>query len=179
MAAPRNLPGYTTMRRMLLTGLIGLMTTAAPHSTASSIAPAAVPARLQGSWSITRILPTSGVACFDEKQAEALVHTPLVYSAHSMRWKTAAVPLHDVFVRELTADEFQQENSGSGGSVQLADLGIRAGIVTEVDLQHEDMDITGATTEVPGDTVLLAAPNRIVVRACNVFYEATHAPSGR
>jgi hypothetical protein len=37
------------------------------------------------------------------------------------------------------------------------------------------MDITGATTEVPGDSVLLAGPNRIVVSACGVYFEATRS----
>jgi len=45
----------------------------------------------------------------------------------------------------------------------------------EVDMQHEDADITGATTEVPGDSVLLAGPSRIIVSACGVFFEARRA----
>jgi hypothetical protein len=59
--------------------------------------------------------------------------------------------------------------------VDLAELGIRTEQVTEIDLQHEDADITGATTEVPGDTVVIAGPGRIVVSACGVFYEAVRA----
>jgi len=42
-------------------------------------------------------------------------------------------------------------------------------------MQHEDADITGATTEVPGDSVLLAGPSRIIVSACGVFFEARRA----
>ena len=41
-----------------------------------------------------------------------------------------------------------------------------------MNLQHEDMDITGATTEVPGDSVLVAGQGRIVVSACGVYMEA-------
>ena len=51
--------------------------------------------------------------------------------------------------------------------------GIQAKSVTEVKLQHEDMDITSASTEVPGDSVLVASPNRIVVSAYGVYLEAT------
>jgi hypothetical protein len=32
-----------------------------------------------------------------------------------------------------------------------------------------------ASTAVPGDSVLLVGPNRIVVSACGVYYEATRA----
>jgi hypothetical protein len=45
--------------------------------------------------------------------------------------------------------------------------------VTEVDIQHEDSDVLPASTAVPGDSVLLAGPNRIVVSACGVYFEAT------
>ncbi len=89
-----------------------------------------------------------------------------------MRWKGGEVALQGVVVREVTAEEFREENSGSGGAAEFSQLGIRAAALTEVDLQHEDADITGATTEVPGDSVLLAGPDRIVVSACRVFFEA-------
>lgn len=134
---------------------------------------APVPARLQGTWRITRVLPTRNVACWDEARARQLVGTTLVYRGRSMRWKGGEVSLQDAFTREVTAREFQQESSGSDGGVDFGQLGVRASAVTEVDLQHEDADVTGATTEVPGDTVLLAGPNRIVVSACRVYYEAT------
>ena len=73
----------------------------------------------------------------------------------------------------MTDSDFRRENNGSTTPASFAQLGIRTREVLEVDLQHEDMDITGATTEVPGDSVLLAGPNRIVVSACGVYFEAT------
>ena len=83
------------------------------------------------------------------------------------------MPLNDISIRTVTDDEFRKENSGGDSPASFAQLGIRARSVLEVDLQHEDADITGATTEVPGDSVLLAGPNRIVVSACGVYFEAT------
>ena len=76
----------------------------------------------------------------------------------------------------MTPELFARENNGadSGATLQLSDLNITtAAGVTEVDLQHEDADITGATTEVPGDSILIAGRDRIVVSACGVYYEAT------
>ena len=137
-----------------------------------------LPSRLQGNWRITRVLPTTNTACWDKTQSQPLVGSTLTYSDDSLRWRGGAVPLEDITTRTVTDDEFRRENSGSGTPASFAQLGIHARAVLEVDLQHEDADITGATTEVPGDSVLLAGPNRIVVSACGVYFEATRNPAG-
>jgi hypothetical protein len=138
-----------------------------------SIAAEPMPSRLVGTWKITRVLPTRNVSCWDEKQAQALLGTRLEYRKSSMRWHDHEIPVLDVIARSITADEFIRE--GGHPPPTFKELGIRTARVTEVDLQHDDADITGASTEVPGDTVLLAAPNRIVVTACGVYYEAVRA----
>lgn len=130
-----------------------------------------MPAQLAGSWRIARILPTKNAACWSAEQAAKLVGSTLTYRTGAMRWQGGEVPLLGVVTRLQTPDTFASENASS--QLQLADLKILSASVTEVDLQHEDMDITGSTTEVPGDSVLLAGPNRIVVSACGVYYEAT------
>lgn len=134
-----------------------------------------IPATLAGSWRIVRILPTNNTACWSNEQANELVGSTLVYRDTAMRWKEGEVPLQDVVTRSITASQFRRENGGPEDGVSFAQLGIHASRILEVDLQHEDADITGATTEVPGDSILLVAPNRIVVSACGVFYEATRA----
>ena len=123
--------------------------------------------------SLTRVRPTGNAGCWTAEQARDLVGSTLVYSSESMRWRGGDVPLDGIVTRDLTAAQFRKENSGAKGAAEFAQLGIRSGRVVEVDLQHEDMDITGASTEVPGDSILLAAPNRIVVSACGVYMEAT------
>lgn len=132
-----------------------------------------MPGRLQGSWRITRVLPTTNNTCWGKQQAEPLLGSTLTYRGDALQWRGGSVPLDDVTTRTVTDDVFQQENRGSDRPASFAQLGIHARTVTEVDLQHEDADITGATTEVPGDSVLLAGPNRIVVSACGVYFEAT------
>jgi hypothetical protein len=138
-----------------------------------SIAAEPLPASLAGSWKITRVLPSTSAACWNASQAQPLLGSTLVYRDDSMRWRGGEVPLQDVLTRSVTAAEFRQENSTLGSPPEFAELGIHTQRVTEVDLQHDDADITGATTEVPGDTVLIVAPNKIVVSACGVFFEAT------
>ncbi len=146
---------------------------ALPLVLASAISAEPLPSRLEGTWRITRVLPTTNTACWDKTQAQPLVGSTLTYRDDALRWRGGSVPLEDITTRTVTDREFRKENTGAEAPASFDQLGIRARAVTEVDLQHEDMDITGATTEVPGDSVLLAAPNRIIVSACGVYFEAT------
>ncbi len=134
-----------------------------------------LPASVAGAWRIRRILPTKNTGCWSIEQARSLVGTSLVYSSGTMKWRDGEVPLLGVVTRQLTAEQFRKENSGSGGGVDFAQLGIRGTRVLEIDLQHEDADITGASTEVPGDSVLVVSPSRILVSACGVYMEAMRA----
>ncbi len=136
-----------------------------------------LPGSLRGTWRITRILPTTNSSCWTREQAQSLVGTTLTYSQNEMRWRGGVVPLQDVFTRELGAAEFRDENKGSEQPATFAQLGVRAAALTEVDMQHEDAAVLPASTEVPGDSVLMVAPDRIVVSACGVYYEAARAGS--
>ena len=142
---------------------------------AGSLPAEPLPVRLQGTWHIARVLQTGNTACWGPEQAAPLLGSTLTYRGDSLRWRGGSVALEEVTTRTVTAAQFSRENGGAEGSASFAQLGIHTPSVTEVDLQHEDMDITGATTEVPGDSVLLAGPNRIVVSACGVYFEATRA----
>ena len=134
---------------------------------ASDASAQAMPASITGKWRIVKILPTHNPQCWDEVRAKSLVGSTLVYQAHAMVWSGGAVPISDALSRTLSRRKYKDEYQ-----VDLPELGIVAGSVEEIDLQHEDADITGATTEVPGDTIVIAGPGRIVVSACGVFYSA-------
>jgi len=142
-------------------------------------AAASFPSAVLGTWRIDRILPTTNDSCWKPERARPLVGTTLTYGTRAMVWQGGTVPLQGVTTRTVTEAEFRRENPGTQTPADFAQLGIHAAQVTEVDLQHEDMDITGASTEVPGDAVLLAAPNRIVVSACGVYMEASRKPAAR
>ena len=134
----------------------------------------AMPALILGSWRIVKILPTHNPQCWDQEQAKSLVGTVLKYRQGVMTWKGGDIDVPEALSRTLSRRKFNDEYK-----VDLPELGIRTDNVTEIDLQHEDADITGATTEAPGDTVVLAGsghiPERIIVSACGVFYEAVRA----
>ena len=135
-----------------------------------------LPSQLAGSWKITRVMPTHNTVCWDATQAQPLLGSTLYYSSTAMRWRGGEVPLQGITMRMVSGAQFKKENSGDNGAADFMQLGIRSGSVLEVDMQHEDADITGATTEVPGDSVLIAGPNRIIVSACGVFFEARRPP---
>lgn len=138
-----------------------------------------LPKALSGTWRITKVLPTTNKMCWSQDRAAELVGTSLSYRAGSMHWNGGDVPLQGVTTRTLTAAQFRKENAGPQTPADFAQLGIRTASVIEVDMQHEDMDITGSTTEVPGDSVLLVSPTRIVVSACGVYFEATRGGAAR
>lgn len=130
----------------------------------------AMPAAIAGTWKIVRILPSHNVTCWDAERARTLLGTTLRYETGRMRWQGGSVAITDAFRRTISPEAFQEEYRTG-----LAELGVHAGKVEEINLQHEDADVTGATTEVPGDSVLLAGPGRIVISACGVFFSARRA----
>jgi hypothetical protein len=134
-----------------------------------------LPVQLRGSWRITRILKTTNTGCWSFERAQRLMGSTLDYGDKKMRWQGGDVPLLGITTRTVTDDDFRRDDAGNPKPLTLAELDIRGPLVTEVDFQHEDADITGASTEVPGDSVLLAASNRIVGSACGVYFEAMRA----
>jgi hypothetical protein len=126
-----------------------------------------MPASISGKWRIVKMLPTRNPQCWDEERAKTLIGTTLTYAPKIMFWQGGSEPITEVLTRTLSRRKFQDEYK-----VDLPELGTAAASVEEIDLQHEDADVTGASTEVPGDTIVLAGPGRIVVSACGVFYSA-------
>ncbi len=97
-----------------------------------------------------------------------------------MHWQGGDVPLIDINTRIIPNDDLKNEFDGDPKPADFAQLQIKQPSVLEVNLQHEDADITGGSTEVPGDSVLLAAPNRLIGSACGVYFEAMRvAPQRR
>lgn len=80
-----------------------------------------------------------------------------------------------VVVRVITAEQYEREYSSpsvNGTQVSFRQLGISAPEVKQVTVDHAPADITTATTEIPGDVVLLKNRNTIIFSVCNVYFEA-------
>ena len=74
----------------------------------------------------------------------------------------------------MTAQQFHDEDSGGGSDnsqVTFAQLGIKTDHVLVIKISHPDAGITGANSEIPGDTVLSRDKNTIIFSVCNIYFE--------
>ena len=144
---------------------------------AAAQAPTAVPAALLGKWRVTRVLKTTNAQCWDAAQRKKLVGSTLEYKPRTLVWQAGKEPLTGLIAVERTLDHVQYAKDYH---VSFAELGLPANAqLREITLQHEDEDVTGCSTEVPGDTVLLAAPGRILVSVAGVYFEALRLRSSK
>ena len=156
----------------LLMVLLGV----ASSARAQSLLPAQpVPKDIWGHWIVTRQLPATTISCWGEAEAQKLIGTELAYSAQSFRWRNIRTKNPPGTTRTLTAQQFHDENSGGGSNssqVTFAQLAIKTDHVLEIKISHPDASITGATSEIPGDTVLSRDKNTIIFSVCNIYFEA-------
>jgi uncharacterized protein len=139
-------------------------------------APGQIPQELLGKWIIHKVLPTDTVTCLDSKQAQTLVGTEIEYRTDSFRWKNTTVRSSGVATNMVGAQEFAQSNSGSSSRVDFNQLGIAASAVKQITISHPDVTIaelsqTGSGA-VPGETVLVEAPNTVIFEICSTYFEA-------
>ncbi len=135
-----------------------------------------VPFQMWGKWTVSKILPVKTISCWDQKQADALLGTELEYSANSFRWKDTLTKDATAKAETVTDQKFTEDHSGSGSFVNFKQLGIDADSATLITFAHPDAEITGGTTEIPGDTVLVVDPTHIVISACNMYFVAVKNP---
>jgi hypothetical protein len=134
-----------------------------------------IPEELRGKWTIRRELPTSTISCWGESEARSIIGTEIEYTADSFQWKDDIRKNPRVDVAVVTAQQFHDENSGKGSNssqVSFVQLGIKSASVKQVTIQHDPAKISDATTEIPGDVVLLKSRSTIVFSVCGVFFEA-------
>lgn len=134
-----------------------------------------IPQELVGKWVIQRELPTRTISCWGEKEAKAIIGTEIEYTIDSLRWKHVVVKHPTVTVAVVNAEQFERDNSSpsvNGSQVSFRQLGMKVLETKQVSINHAPAKITGATTEIPGDDVLLKNRNAIVFSVCNLYFEA-------
>lgn len=134
-----------------------------------------IPQELIGKWVIQRELPARTISCWGEKEAKAIIGSQIEYTANSFRWKRVVVEHPMVKIRVVSAEQFERENSSpsvNGSQVSFRQLGINAAETKEISIDHPPAEITKATTEIPGDLLLLKNRKTIVFSVCNVYFEA-------
>jgi hypothetical protein len=162
------------MKKLLYLLMVSLVI--ASSALTQSVTPAQpVPKEIWGRWIVTRQLPATTISCWGEAETKKLIGTELAYSAQSFRWKNIRTKNPTATTRTLTAQQFHDENSGGGSNssqVTFAQLGIKTDHVLEIKISHPDASITGATSEIPGDTLLSRDKNTIIFSVCNIYFEA-------
>ena len=142
---------------------------------ASGVATAQMPPVLVGKWVIQRELQARTISCWGEDEARGIIGSEIEYTTDSFRWKNTVVKHPAVEVRVVTAGQFERENSSpsvNGSQVSFHQLGINTPDAKQVSINHPPAEITKATTEIPGDEVLLKNQNTIVFSVCNLYFEA-------
>jgi hypothetical protein len=134
-----------------------------------------IPSLLWGKWVVKRDLPATTISCWDESDVKRFIGTEIEYTATTFRWKDTITEHPAVHIEVVSAEQFREENSSpsaSGSQINFRQLGITASQATQITLDHEPAEITGATIEIPGDRVLIKSRNTIVFSVCNVYFEA-------
>jgi uncharacterized protein YecT (DUF1311 family) len=146
---------------------------------ASADSPGAIPHELVGRWTVVRTLPTKTISCWGETEAKTVIGTEIVYTADSLQWKDSSAKNPKVTKNVISARDFALNNSGGGANdsnVSFKQLGISAPRATQITIEHPDANITGGTTEIPGDVVLLRDPTHIIFSLCNLYFLAERKP---
>ena len=137
--------------------------------------PGQIPQELLGKWIIRKVIPTDTVACLDSKQAQTLVGTEIEYRADGFRWKNTTVRSSGTSTNMIGAQEFAQANSGSQSHVDFNQLGIAASAVKQITIRHPEVTIAelsqGGASVMPGESVLVEAPNTIIFEICGTYFE--------
>lgn len=142
-----------------------------------------IPSELLGIWVIRRILDTRGLEDWTGDQAAHLIGTEIEYSANTLRWDTTTVDNLGATAAPVDAQKFARDNWGSGGAVDFAQLGIKAGSVEGVDIIHRNFLVNygpGVKEEpvLAGDSVLMKDPNTLVFTVEGNWFEAERVAQG-
>jgi len=141
----------------------------------SGVATAQIPQGLVGRWVIQREIPTRTISCWGDEEAKAIIGSEIEYTPDSFAWKGTVVKHPAVKLRVISAEQFDRENSSpsvNGSQISFRQLGINAPDAKLVSIDHPPAQITKATTEIPGDEVLLKSHSTIVFSVCNLYFEA-------
>jgi hypothetical protein len=134
-----------------------------------------IPKEIWGTWTIQRQLSTKTISCWGEKDAKKIIGTQIEYSEKIFRWNKVTTHSPKAEEEIVTADQFTTKNSSpslNGSQVNFQDLGIAAKEAMEISISHEPANVSGASTEIPGDEVLVKDANTIVFSVCNFYFEA-------
>jgi hypothetical protein len=131
----------------------------------------AVPARLYGTWVITRVLPAADITALSMDEAKALIGRRLTFAPRELDNGQARFVAKQYQTRVITSEQFLIENK-----VNLARLGVADDRITEVLIEGRDEWINDRL----GAGMIYVTPNHHVIVAYRGFYFAlSKAPPTR
>ena len=134
-----------------------------------------IPEQIWGKWVVTRQIPTTTISCWGAAEAKTLLGTEIEYSPEVFRWKDVVTTQPVAEARIVNAEQFHDDNSSKGANssqITFRQLGIKANQAMLISIHHPPAEITGGTSEIPGDEVLVKNKGTIVFAACNLYFEA-------
>ena len=134
-----------------------------------------IPQELVGKWIVQREIPTRTISCWGKKEAKAIIGTEIAYTTDFFRWKRLVIEHPAVEVAVVSAEQFQTDNSSpsaNGSQISFTQLGITIPRAKQVTIKHPPAKVTDATTEIPGDIVLLKNHDALVFSVSNIYFEA-------
>jgi hypothetical protein len=131
-----------------------------------------IPEDVWGTWVVSREIPTRTISCWGEADAKKLLGTEIEYSGGLFRWKDVVTTQPVAETTMISADQFHDDNSGSGSQITFSQLSIKSKNAMQISIHHSPANLTGATIEIPGDTVLVRNKDTIIFSVCNVYFEA-------
>ena len=155
--------------------LAAQVTAASATGATPSASASVIPEQLIGKWTVVRTLPAKTISCWGDSDAKTLIGTTITYTADSFRWKDTLSKNSKAITTTVSARDFEANNSGGGANdsnVSFKQLGISGSRATQITIEHADADLTGGTTEIPGDAVLVRDPTHIVFSVCNLYFLA-------
>jgi hypothetical protein len=131
--------------------------------------------QIWGKWVVSRKIPTTTISCWDVAQTKTVLGTQIEYSSEVFRWKDVVTAHPTSEAKIVSAEQFHDDNSGRGSNssqISFRQLGIAAKQVMLISIHHPPANVTGGTTEIPGDEVLVKNKDTIIFAACNMYFEA-------
>lgn len=146
-----------------------------PLMAQGALSSGSVPRELRGKWKVIKELDTRTISCWGEEDAKRVLGTTIEYSSDQINWRGLRTKALGAEIKTITAEQFHDQNSGGGANdsqIDFGQLGINQSKAVQIAIHHADAEITGATTEFPGDRVLMKRATVIIFSVCNLYFEA-------
>src|SRR5207249_11180446 len=69
-----------------------------------------IPKEVWGKWVVSRVLPTTTIACWGDSEAKTLIGTEIEYSPDLFRWNNVITRRPTALIQVVSAERFRDDN---------------------------------------------------------------------